>query len=315
MKRLLVAIIIIFPTLNAGYEKKSIWWKIEPKLQTKIRTLIGEVREGKKKPADLNKSMSSHKEIIPYEEIPLLLLVTEEDAESLSLMRQLLEMGADPNIKDSYGPKKSALKLATEFGSSKGVQLLLEHKANARENSHILYDLIDACGTDSENYTNQSFESRELEIRKNAALLVHYGADVNYSSHLADSPNTDHTTLLHQLIDEYSFYQATDETDRDEKEKTAFTTIRTLIDLFSYHGANPYKKLVSEGIQISAIDWAKEEGLSQLANHLTMRFRIHAIARLLCGTKQDTSLSYGPFPYNVAYLIAQHRFNYFESLT
>src|SRR5579872_4858378 len=111
--------------LKGGHKKQPFWCRLEDRSKKKISSLIYEVQQGKRKRDDLDKSLRAHQEALPVEEIPLLLLAAEEDDESFRLMLQLLETGANPDIRYSYGPRKSALELATQFGSSRNVRLLL----------------------------------------------------------------------------------------------------------------------------------------------------------------------------------------------
>lgn len=312
---------LLLSTLEAGYHHTPHWMhRHKAEFMEKFSSLLRDVQEGKKSKDALNKDPGTQfYGRIDNQIIPLAYLASEKDPECLELMENFLIAGANPNILMEFRPigddGSYALYLAMKYGSNEGVRLLLKHGANAYNSSIYLHDLVEKLECNGADYTEKDFRSRELEIRENAELLLQHGADPNYSEYFDYRP-----PLLHRLIRKYRFYFYHCSGNPEPRKKEIFISMRILIDLFLRYGANPYRTAEASDssyrkVFVTAIDYAHQEKLPQLARHLAMKFRIYKIAKLLsAGTKHDKSLGCGPLPYDMAHLIAQYRFNYFESL-
>ena len=277
-------------------------------LHKQVALLIESVKKDEKPSNELDKKLAyvySSYDPTYVEDIPLFALIKEKDKKSLTLLKRLLELGADPNIKGNFEGDKSLLASAIRNGCICSVQLLLTHGANADENSYMFRQLIE-MHRDSRTYDSEKECALKQErIRQSAYLLMRHGADINYC-------NLYSRHVLHMLIDDYDYFLHTKPSSK--KQTDALGTMSFLMKLFLENGADPHKKreLRHKERDLSAIEYAKKKGLPEdLSRHFARSFGIYWITRLLSGTKENDALSYGPFPRDIARLIAQHRFNYF----
>lgn len=279
--------------------------QIPSDLYEQVESLIEAVEKGEKKREDLNKEITCVGIGFLYQRKPLIALARHKYQKSIALLRQLLEMGANPHVKEEWGELETPLKSAIKYGCPCSVELLLDHGANAYEHSYMLQELIQMHRSMGSYDSEQQYALMQERIRQNADLLVRYKADVNYSNKYCRH-------VLHGLVDDYNYF--TREGYAPGKEAEARFTTRFLIKLFLENGANPYKRweLRDKSLSLNAIEYAQEKKLLALVQHFARSFGIYWITRLLSnGIKEDKALSYGPFPRDIARLIAQYRFHYF----
>jgi ankyrin repeat protein len=114
------------------------------------------------------------------------------DRGSIITVKEYLEKGGDPNIKDNNGTLLNHVALNFESDSTayRAVKLLLKYKANPnsvdKHNETALYNFIVY-----KNYTNYTYEI--------AKLLLEHGADPNIPSAYGNS----HNTVVHKVFKAY----------------------------------------------------------------------------------------------------------------
>lgn len=232
----------------------------------------------------------------PPPSCPLLNLLSEYPNTS-DVLKKLLEKGANPD--QTVEPWPAPIYAAINYGNEKALSILLQHNADisiSREGAGTPFMFALAQEPVSERFT---------EMIK--TLLTH-PKKYSFLNLPQASCKREKDTALGLLVEKLKklkkvlYYHG-----RENKEQIVENTIELLLS----HSANPYLK---NNFNKSAIDIAKDENKHELATTMAHEFKklcVERLTRFLHGTeKRDPTISYGPFPPEIANLIAKIRYSY-----
>ncbi len=225
-------------------------------LHGKVRMLLL-VQSGAKDKSILDERIGfNHERVIPLAE-----LAKQTDKESLQLMKDLLALGADPNVDTVTGIRKSNVRAqatplynAVTIGASKGVELLAKHRADVNRGFlNIIANYVWYDGPGSE----QDFVNQKMLLLAKARILLAYGADPDgkHNGFTVSSP-------LHRLVQGDSGIIPYETAFR---KKHAQVTRRILIELLLHYRADPD---LQDEYGKTAKDYAREVGDKEVLQRL-----------------------------------------------